>query len=83
MTAGMSNVKVDPRIKIRVVPDGEVHIAFRWTKDDLAKMAAAFVAVCDGKMKAEDASMVLRLRDREAVDYLIQELQKARKELFE
>lgn len=54
----MSNVKVDPRIKIRVVPDGEVHIVFKWTKDDLANMAAAFVAVCDGRLKAEGSISV-------------------------
>lgn len=65
----MSKVNVDPRIMIRVVPDGEVHIAFKWTKDDLAQMAMAFLAVSDGKMKAEEAAMIFRLRDREAIDY--------------
>jgi hypothetical protein len=78
----MPKINVDPRIKIRVLPDGEVHVVFAWTKDDLAQMAAAFVAVCDGKMNAEDALMVFRLRNKDGVDYLIRELQKARKELW-
>lgn len=77
-----NDVDVDPRIKIRVVPDGEIHIYFTWTKDDLAQMAIAFLAVSDGRMKADDVVMALRMRDKEGVDYLIKELQKARKELF-
>lgn len=77
-----NDVDVDPRIKIRVVPDGEIHIYFTWTEDDLAQMAMAFLAVSDGKMKADDVVMALRMRDKGGVDYLIEELRKARKELF-
>jgi hypothetical protein len=73
---------IDPRIKIQVVADGEVHIAFTWTKEDLAQFALAFVQVCDGRMRAQDAKAVFRLRSKEGIDYLIEELQKARKKLY-
>lgn len=73
---------VDDRIEIKTLPDGEVHIVFSWTADDLAQFARAFVAVCDGKMKAHEAKAVLRMRSKEGLDYLIGELQKARQKLF-
>jgi len=75
-------VNVDPRIKIQTVQDGEIHIVFTQTKNDLAQLAMAFLAVSDGQMAEEDAKIVFRLRSREGVDYLIGELQKARMQLF-
>ncbi len=77
----MDGIRVDPRISIKVVPDGEVHICFSWTKDDLATMAQAFLAVMDGKIKPEEAMMVFRIRNVQAIDYMISELQKARNTL--
>lgn len=79
----MAQIKVDPRIKIRVVPDGEIHIVFAWSLDDLAEFARAFLAMSDGKIKPGEVHAAFRLRNKEGVDYLIQELQKARKELFD
>lgn len=76
------SVNVDPRIKIETVSDGEIHLVCSLSKEDLAQYAVAFVAVCDGKMRADEAKTVLRLRSREGIDYLIGELQKARQKLF-
>lgn len=78
----MTKVQVDPRIKIQTVADGEVHIIFNQTKDDLAQLAIAFIAVSDGKMDEKDVKILFRLRNKEGVDYLIRELQKARVKLF-
>ena len=78
----MSDIKVDPRIKIRVVPDGEIHIIFEWTLADLSEFARAFLAVSNGEIKSNEVHAAFRLRNREGVDYFIRELQKARKELW-
>lgn len=43
----------------------------------------AFLLVSDGKMSLKDASGAFRLRNKDGVDYLIQELQKAREELWQ
>jgi hypothetical protein len=76
------SVNVDPRIKIQTVSDGEIHLVCSLSKDDLAQYALVFIGVCDGRMQAEDVKTVLRLRSEEGIDYLISELQKARRELF-
>lgn len=78
----MADINVDPRINIFAIADGEIHIVFTWTKEDLAQLAMAFLAVSDGKISEKDVKMAFRLRNREGVDYLIEELQKARNELF-
>lgn len=78
----MDKATIDPKIKIRVVPDGEIHITFAWSLDDLAEFAKAFLAMSDGKVKEGEVIAAFRLRDKIGVDYLIDELQKARKELF-
>ena len=78
----MSGIRVDPRVKIKVIPDGEIHIIFEWSYADLSEFARAFLAVSDGKLKPGEVHAAFRLRNREGVDYLIQELQKARKELW-
>jgi hypothetical protein len=78
----MTKINVDPRIEIRPIADGEIHIIFTWTKDDLAQMAKAFLAVSDGRLAEKDAKMVFRLRNKDGIDYLISKLLEARKELF-
>lgn len=78
----MTDIKVDPRIKIEVVPDGEIHISFDWSLDDLAVLAQAFLAMSEGKIEEGDVAAKFRLRNKEGVDYLISELQKARDELW-
>ena len=74
-------IRVDPRIQIKVVPDGEVHIRFTLTLDHLAEYARAFIAMSDGEMKEGEAFMAFRLRSVEAIDYLIQELLKAKRQI--
>ena len=78
----MSKINVDPRIKIKVVPDGESHIMVNWTLDDLEQFARAWLAMSDGEVKEGEISAAFRLRNKDGVDYLIRELQKARKELW-
>jgi len=78
----MSKINVDPRIKIKVVPDGEIHIMVNWTLDDLEQFARAWLAMSDGEVKEGEISAAFRLRNKDGVDYLIRELQKARKELW-
>ena len=76
----MPNIKVDPRIRVKVVPDGEIHITFAWNLEDLEQLARAYLAMSDGKAKQGDIVMAFRLKNKEAVDYLIDELNKAKLE---
>lgn len=75
-------INVDPRIHIRVVPDGEIHITFDWTLEDLELFARYWLAMNDGEVKPGDVGAVFRLRNKDGVDYLIHELQKARNQLW-
>lgn len=76
-------VSVDPKIEIKILPDGEVHILFSLSNDDLAELARAFVASMDGKLKPGEAKLAFRLRSEEGIDYLIEQLQAAKqKRLF-
>ena len=78
----MTEISIDPRIEIRMVADGEIHIMFAWTKADLAQFAMAFLAVSEGRLAEKDVKMAFRLRNKDGIDYLIRELQKAREKLF-
>lgn len=76
-----TEINVDPRIEIKVIPDGEVYIIFKWTIDDLKNFAMAYLAAMEGKL-SNGAYAMFRLRNKEGIDYLIKELQNARRELF-
>lgn len=73
---------VDPKIEIRTVADGEVHIVITLSLDDLALQAQAFLLMSDRKIKKDEARMVLRMRSIEGLDYMIEKLTAARKLLF-
>lgn len=75
-----NNVSVDPRITIRLVPDGEVHIMQELPLEYLEVYARAWLDKMEGKMD-KPVYLVFRLRSVEAIDYLMDELQKARKEI--
>lgn len=77
----VNKIRVHPNLKIKVIPDGEVHIVYELTLDHLAELARAFLAVSERKMKPADAEMAFRLKNVDAVDWLIQELTKAKKEM--
>ena len=75
-----NNVSVDPRVTIRLVPDGEVHIMQELPLEYLEIYARAWLDKLEGKTDVP-VYLVLRLRSVEAIDYLMDELQKARKEI--
>ena len=76
------NLSIDPRIKIKIVPDGEIHIVFTWTKDDLETFARAFLASQEPGNENEKYAALFRLRTKEGVDYVLDELHKARQALW-
>lgn len=75
-------INIDPRIKVKIIPDGEIHIRFAWSMDDLEQFSRAWLAMSEGKLKDGDVAAVFRIRNKDAVDYWIEELKKARKELW-
>jgi len=74
------DIQIDPRLKIAVIPDGEIHILIRWTYEDLEMLAKAFLAA--GETKSANAVGVLRMRNKDGVDHLIKTLIAARVELW-
>lgn len=73
----MSEIYIDPRISIKAIPDGEVHIEIRWTVDELEKFARAYLSASEEKTGKAMAVTVLRLRNKEGIGWLIAELQEA------
>jgi hypothetical protein len=72
-------IKIDPRISIETVPDGEVHIVIKWTRADLELLARAYLSAETQGIPAEAR---LRIHNKAAVDYLISRLLAARSELY-
>ena len=75
-----NNVSVDPRVTIRLVPDGEVHIMQELPLEYLEVYARAWLDKMEGKTD-EPVYLIFRLRSVWAIDYLINELQRAKKEI--
>lgn len=75
-------VRVDPRIHVRVIPDGEVHIVFDMDEHTLFEFARAYVAMSEGRLNPEDAQLAFRVKTADALDYLIEQLLDARKKAW-
>ena len=73
----MAKKLIDPRITIKHIPDGEVHIIINWSLKDLMILAYNYISVTDGKMSIDDAKSVLRIKSQIGLKYIITELQRS------
>ena len=68
---------IDPRIEIKHIPDGEVHIIINWSVADLIILAYNYISVTDGRMGINEAKSVLRIKSQIGLKYMISELEKS------
>ena len=77
-----NEIRLDPRIKILPVADGEVHVVFEWTQEDLEKLARAWLAMQDLPWQPGSVCAAMRLKTPESVDKMIELLTDAKKDAW-